>query len=200
LWQNSGNSNNWVKLELEGVVSNRDGIGSRIEVYIGADHFIRSTHCGHSYLSQNSSIQTIGVGSETTIDSIIIHWPAGTIDVMRNLNVNSLYIVEEGSSTTDINQVETFVSSYILHQNYPNPFNPSTKIEFNLAVDSKVTLKLFDVLGQEVMILINKNLVAGIHEVNIDASAFNSGVYFYRIEAVGNGTNFVQVRKMLLTK
>jgi len=90
---------------------------------------------------------------------------------------------------------------FALSQNYPNPFNPSTMIAFKLAVDSKVSLKVFDVLGQEVASLLNGNLAAGSHQVNFDASSLNSGVYMYRIEASGiDGTNFVDVKKMILTK
>jgi hypothetical protein len=90
---------------------------------------------------------------------------------------------------------------FALEQNYPNPFNPSTKIAFKLAVDSKVSLKVFDILGQEVASLVNTNLVAGSHQVNFDASSLNSGVYMYRIEATGiDGTNFTSVKKMILTK
>lgn len=88
-----------------------------------------------------------------------------------------------------------------LAQNYPNPFNPNTRIDFSLAVDSKVSLKVFNVLGQEVANLLNGNLTAGLHQANFDASALNSGVYLYRIEATGsNGTNFIEVKKMILTK
>jgi hypothetical protein len=88
-----------------------------------------------------------------------------------------------------------------LDQNYPNPFNPSTTINFRLAVDSKVTLKIFDVLGQEVASLVNGNLGAGAHQVDFNASALNSGVYLYKIEATGtDGTNFSSVKKMILTK
>jgi len=90
---------------------------------------------------------------------------------------------------------------FALDQNYPNPFNPSTKIAFKLAVDSKVSLKVFDVLGQEVVTLVNTNLAAGGHNINFDASSLNSGVYLYRIEATGiDGTNFMNVKKMILTK
>ena len=99
-------------------------------------------------------------------------------------------------------EVEIIVPDvYSLHQNYPNPFNPSTKIDFSLAVDSKVSLKVFDILGQEVANLVNTNLVAGSHNVDFNASLLNSGVYFYRIEATGiDGTNFTNVKKMILTK
>ncbi|MCW9065166.1 MAG: T9SS type A sorting domain-containing protein, partial [Ignavibacteriaceae bacterium] len=79
--------------------------------------------------------------------------------------------------------------------------NPSTKIAFRLAVDSKVSLKVFDILGQEVASLVNTNLVAGAHNVDFDASLLNSGVYMYRIEATGiDGTNFIDVKKMILAK
>ncbi|MBT8383244.1 MAG: T9SS type A sorting domain-containing protein, partial [Ignavibacteria bacterium] len=92
-------------------------------------------------------------------------------------------------------------TSFALGQNYPNPFNPTTKVDFSLASDAKVTLKVFDLLGQEVMTVVNTNLVAGNHTVDIDATLLNSGVYFYKIEADAvNGTNFVDVKKMILTK
>jgi hypothetical protein len=92
-------------------------------------------------------------------------------------------------------------AEFALDQNYPNPFNPSTKIAFRLAVDSKVSLKVFDILGQEVASLVNTNLVAGAHNIDFNASSLNSGVYMYRIEATGiDGTNFVDVKKMILTK
>jgi len=95
----------------------------------------------------------------------------------------------------------TIPDVFALEQNYPNPFNPSTKIDFSLAVDSKVNLKVFDVLGQEVATLVNTDLVAGIHNVEFNAVSINSGVYFYRIEATGiDGTNFTNVKKMILTK
>jgi hypothetical protein len=102
------------------------------------------------------------------------------------------------------NQAEVDVESpsvYSLEQNYPNPFNPSTQIKFGLATDSRVTLKVFDVLGQEVAVLLNENIAAGEHSVNFDASHLNSGVYLYKIEATGtDGSSFTLVKKMILTK
>jgi hypothetical protein len=126
----------------------------------------------------------------------------------RSVSVGSysyrLKQVDFDGTTTYSNIVEVDVSApaeFALDQNYPNPFNPSTKIAFRLAVDSKVSLKVFDVLGQEVSNLVNTNLAAGSHKVDFDASNLNSGVYLYRIEATGiDGTNFVDVKKMILTK
>ncbi|RPI68520.1 MAG: T9SS C-terminal target domain-containing protein, partial [Ignavibacteriales bacterium] len=68
-------------------------------------------------------------------------------------------------------------------------------------VDSKVTLKVFDILGQEIASLINKDLTAGVHSFDFNAAGINSGVYFYRIEATGiTGDKFVDIKKMILTK
>jgi hypothetical protein len=106
------------------------------------------------------------------------------------------------SEYTETVEVEVIAPDvFALEQNYPNPFNPSTKIKFSLAADSKVTLTVFDVLGQEVANLISGNLAAGSHEINFNASNVNSGVYFYRIDATTvDGTNFTSVKKMILTK
>ncbi len=88
-----------------------------------------------------------------------------------------------------------------LAQNYPNPFNPSTKINYSLSVDSKVTLVVFNVLGQEVATLLNGNITSGSHNVTFDASKLNSGVYLYKIEANAvDGSRFTSVKKMILTK
>jgi hypothetical protein len=94
-------------------------------------------------------------------------------------------------------QVEvTIPDVFALEQNYPNPFNPSTRIDFSLAVDSKVSLKVFDVLGQEVATLINSDLVAGSHNVEFSAANINSGVYFYILQAGDN----VETKKMVLLR
>ena len=102
------------------------------------------------------------------------------------------------------NAVEVDVTTpavYSLDQNYPNPFNPTTKIDFSLANTSKVTLKVYDVLGRQIAELLNSNLTAGSHTVNLNASSIPSGVYFYRLEAKGNnGKDFTSIKKMILMK
>ncbi len=90
---------------------------------------------------------------------------------------------------------------YSLDQNYPNPFNPSTIINFNLAADSRVSLKVYDILGTEVTTLINRNFTAGTHQVEFSAENLNSGMYFYRLDAAGSeGQEFSSVKKMMLIK
>jgi len=106
------------------------------------------------------------------------------------------------SEYSDVVEVDVTVPDvFALEQNYPNPFNPSTQIDFSLAADSKVTLNVFSLLGEKVATIVNSNLAAGSHQVDFNAANLNSGVYFYRIEAIGiDGTNFTNVKKMILTK
>ena len=91
-----------------------------------------------------------------------------------------------------------------LYQNYPNPFNPSTSINFQLSSVSFVTLKVYDILGREVAVLVNEQKAAGEYTSRFDASQIGSGVYFYRLEAQpAAGTHspsFVRVRKMIVVK
>ncbi len=89
------------------------------------------------------------------------------------------------------------INNFELYQNYPNPFNPSTKISWQLSVNSNVTLKLFNSLGEELETLINEYLTAGIHsKLIILNSKYPSGIYFYQLK-VGN---LVQIKKMILIK
>ena len=88
------------------------------------------------------------------------------------------------------------VYEYNLDQNYPNPFNPSTKISFSLKENTFVSLRVFDILGREVIVLINGTLNAGNHQVQFNGSGLESGVYFYEIKT----DNFRNVKKLILTK
>ncbi len=85
---------------------------------------------------------------------------------------------------------------FALMQNYPNPFNPATQINFELPVKSEVSLKIYNLLGQEVATLVNEEKAAGRYSADWNASALASGVYFYKLEA----GSFVQTKKMILMK
>jgi len=97
-------------------------------------------------------------------------------------------------------------NSYALGQNYPNPFNPVTRINYQLPYSSDVKISIFNILGQEVATLVNSHQEFGYYQVNwnsknIKGKQASSGVYFYRIKAIGdNGTSFTQTHKMLLLK
>ncbi len=89
--------------------------------------------------------------------------------------------------------------SFELNQNYPNPFNPTTKIDYSLPYDGKVSLTIYDAQGKEVTRLVNNTQSAGYYSIDFNASSFASGIYYYRLEVSGQ-TNFVDSKKMLLVK
>ena len=99
-------------------------------------------------------------------------------------------------TTTDVPRETSLPLEFKLEQNYPNPFNPVTTIKFSVPQMEQVNLKVYDMLGREVAMLVNEEKAPGSYEVKFDGSNLASGTYFYRLQA----GNFVQVKKMLLMK
>jgi hypothetical protein len=85
---------------------------------------------------------------------------------------------------------------FSLSQNYPNPFNPATTIKFGIPKESKVSLKIYDILGKEVATIVNDKLKPGYYKYEWNGTQFASGVYFYRLDA----GSFVKIKKMVLIK
>jgi hypothetical protein len=97
---------------------------------------------------------------------------------------------------TGVASTKTMPKEFSLSQNYPNPFNPSTKISYTIPEQSKVRLSVYDLLGREVAVLVDKEQNAGLHNVQFKAGNFSSGVYFYRLQSSNN----IVTKKMLLMK
>lgn len=109
-------------------------------------------------------------------------------------------IIYGDTTLTDIADENELPKEFSLSQNYPNPFNPSTVISYQLPIAGEVTLKVFDILGNEVVTLVDEYRAAGSHEVEFNSSTIkhypSSGVYFYQLKA----GSFVETKKMVLIK
>ena len=105
------------------------------------------------------------------------------------------YTIEQNNNKPMISVDGEIPSNYSI-TNYPNPFNPTTTINYQIPQNGFVTIKVYDMLGKEVAVLVNENKSAGYYNVNFNASRLTSGVYIYTITA----NNFVQSKKMLLIK
>ena len=102
-----------------------------------------------------------------------------------------------GVFTTAIRELENLLpEGFELSQNYPNPFNPSTKIRYSVTTPGLVTLRVFDILGNEVGTIINQEQTAGVYEVDFTAINMASGVYFYKLDA----GNYSSTKKMMIMK
>ncbi len=95
-----------------------------------------------------------------------------------------------------VSKENMIVSEYILEQNYPNPFNPATTINYSVPKESIITIKIFDLLGNEIEILIDEDHSAGRYSINWDASQLTSGIYYYQLEA----NDFKNTKKMILLR
>ncbi len=107
-----------------------------------------------------------------------------------------VYTLQIGSATGIEANVNTIPITYDMAQNYPNPFNPTTRIEFSLKEAGHVNLSIYDVLGQEVMKVVDRPMKAGHHWLTIKAQNLGSGIYFYKLSV----NDFISVKKMILLK
>ncbi len=141
------------------------------------------------------------VGNDQLSPVIVSNGNLGAIVVWQDYRSgNNFDIYEVGFNTAGLIAVENsgtiFPNEFSLSQNYPNPFNPSTVINYQLPTSSSVKISIYDAMGREVDILVNKSQNAGNHNVEWNAVNFPSGVYFYRLEA----GSFVSNKKMILIK
>jgi hypothetical protein len=119
----------------------------------------------------------------------------GLIDLATANHESSDISILLNSSVSSVNETITHSQNKItLFQNFPNPFNPITKINFTIQKRSKLSLKVFDVLGREVVELVKGDIEAGEYEINFDASSLPSGIYIYKLRA----DSFEQSCKMVL--
>jgi hypothetical protein len=107
-----------------------------------------------------------------------------------------IHRVIDGVSTTAVGTTTEPVRTYALKQNYPNPFNPATVISYDLSAASHVTLKVFDLMGREVVTLVDGFQEPGSRSVTLDGNALATGVYYYRLQAGA----YVETKKLLLTR
>jgi hypothetical protein len=143
-------------------------------------------------IGNNYNVAVFGVDVESLVRAFDSQ--SGS-SVYRVLN-GAMKFVDEIPTGIPGEQTSLIPVSFSLNQNYPNPFNPVTKIKYELPSANFVTLKVYDLLGKEVSLLVNEKQSAGRYEVEFSALNLPSGAYFYRIEA----GEFVEIKRMILLK
>jgi photosystem II stability/assembly factor-like uncharacterized protein len=161
-----------------------------------ANYTFKTTDYGSTWVRKRINTSNAMIIQSSLVDQN--NWFIGGGDflnpaiVLKSTNGGNVFVNTIGSEIP---------TNYSLHQNYPNPFNPSTKIQFDIPSEVKrktldVKLLIYDILGKEVVTLVNEKLQPGTYEVNFNASNLSSGVYFYKLTA----GSFTDTKKMLMIK
>jgi len=167
----------------------------------GGDTRVELEDGRHDYHNLSDPTRLYYVKTGSTFDALqgILYYSFGNYKLVPRNNNDFI-----GYNPVSVEDEGTIPTEYSLSQNYPNPFNPSTRINFSLPFESNVSLSVFNILGQEVKVLVNNQVQpVGNFNLTFDAKDLPSGIYFYRLTASGIGEgsrNFVDVKKMMLIK
>ncbi|HMQ80396.1 MAG TPA: T9SS type A sorting domain-containing protein [Ignavibacteria bacterium] len=135
-----------------------------------------------------------------TVENVFVQG-AGHMRIRAELVSNPSQYIEldfraNTSQTIGITNISSVANEFSLSQNYPNPFNPNTKINFSIPKSDYVSLRVYDMLGREVSVLVNGQLTAGEYQADFNAKGLSSGMYYYSLRA----GEYVDVKKMVLVK
>lgn len=169
IYYNDGNGNNYFKINLTGNGNNKKGIGARIEITSSLGTQIRDVRSGEGFRYMSTLTTHFGLGTDTTITSLKIYWPSGTVDIFNNVNVNQTIEVTEGETLG--NQTETFAEDLTL---FPNPAKSTLYVNTKHPL-SDVIYTIYDISGKRVL-----NSKFGKSNA-IDVSSLSTGAYFIRI-------------------
>ncbi|MCA0133080.1 FG-GAP-like repeat-containing protein [Winogradskyella alexanderae] len=165
LWKNTTNAtNNFIRIKLEGTTSNRNGVGSFIEISINGNKQYRYTCLGEGYLSQNSATEHFGLGSNTTIDYVKVKWLSGIEDVLYNVTANQTLNIVEGSTLS----VSEFEDNLAL-SHYPNPVRDQLYLK---SLNQIEAIEIYNLLGQKIMVASPKSIECDINFANLDKGTY----------------------------
>lgn len=166
---NNGNSNKWLKVTLQGVQSNRNGIGARVEIYGAWGKQIRDVQSGVGFRNMNTLNVHFGIGQATAITSVVVRWPSGVVDTVYNVSPNTTLNVVEGS-TLGLAEAQ---SSKDLFAVYPNPVHDIVNIKVK-GDFTPVEARVYDMSGK--MVLQTK-----MEKNEISVKHLNAGTYMFMV-------------------
>lgn len=182
-----GVKGNQIILQLANTSASENVIDLNVKVTKGSDNI--------KFSQPERSIKNIEKGKE---EEAVFEF-AVSYNVKASATDTIEFLITNGKS---VYQAKQFIfkyaipTEYKLEQNFPNPFNPATVIRYQLPTKTLATLKIFDVLGKEVSVLVNEENEAGFHQVEFNGTGLASGVYFYVLQT----GNFVKTKKFILMK
>lgn len=165
---NNGNDNNWLKLNLIGDESNRNGIGAIIKIEGDFGTQIRNVRSGEGFNNMHTLNPHFGLGSATIIDTLTIQWPSGGVDTLQDVQVNQTLLLEEGVLSVNDDVLNNQISLF------PNPSNNELNIDIRNNIRIQPQAVVYDVLGRSSVITLNDTNL-------IDISKFATGIYYLEL-------------------
>lgn len=165
--------------------------------YDGVNNLLVEICFNNSSYTQNSTVYATSAPGMTWLQYQDLSTGSGCDQTGGSTQANRPNVCFVWQTGTGLgNEGNNLPTKFELSQNFPNPFNPVTKINFSIPKKSNITLRVFDLLGKEVALLLNTNKEAGYYSIDFNGQDLSSGVYYYRLEA----GDFVDVKKMMLIK
>ena len=172
------NDYHYLKIKLEGTANNRDGLGSQIYIQTGGQWSMQEANGGYgTHASQHSSIVHFGLGTNDTVDSLIVYWQGGKEQIFTDVLANQTITIKEESILSS--QLELVDVDVALNA-YPNPFQQSTTIHYQLQHTSSISINIYDQLGRTIFHLPNSRQSVGNHEFLWTAP--ESGIYYIHLQ------------------
>ncbi|NUO20207.1 VCBS repeat-containing protein [bacterium] len=176
LYRNTQTENNGIVLKLRGTSSNKSAIGAVVSCWANGRQ-IRQVEGQTGYCGQTLDLH-FGLGQETTVDSIVVKWPAGSIEVFPNLSASTTYVITQGEGAVSVDERETpMVENQLLLKSFPNPFNASVSLETVLPARGLTKVEIFNTLGQSVATLHDGMAGPGTLALTWQPSGLASGMY-----------------------
>jgi hypothetical protein len=189
---NQGNTNHWIKFYLNGVQSNKNGIGAIVKIYGSFGVQVREVRSGEAYGTQNSFTVHFGLGSATSIDSVIVQWPSGVVDETQTLGADQTVSITEGGFPLSTHNLAP--QSLVLNV-YPNPMTDQSYIRLDHFATiglNNLSVNIYDLNGKVVysQTALQQSILA------IDRSKFANGLYM--VEVTDNKGHMVGSQKLLV--
>ncbi len=177
---------NWIKIWLEGTVSNRDAIGTEVKITIDNKSYYR-WYQGAGFFSQSLTPVHFGVADAQVIDEIEIRWPMGDVETISDVAVNQTLRLKEGENSRITGLEDELQGTSFTVNNYPNPYSSSTTFHFELAKSGDLDLRIFSVTGKDLFHATRANLEPGSAEIiwagtDKNAISLPAGLYLYTVK------------------
>jgi len=176
LFENNNCPGNWLMVDLEGVISNPNGIGAQVDVWADGQRISRNMLPNGGYHDFGDLRLHFGLNEAQIVDSIVVYWPSGIIQKSGEMDANQYIRIIEGSTITDVHSQERL--SFVPMTLSPNPAKELFEIDFNLSQTEQLDMAIYNLNGRRLKTLLKETRNSGSHQLQADISDLPNGIYF----------------------